>query len=287
MLDSSCVCPIVTGQYPDIRFEEDTNMKKLLSLLLLISVIIISGCASTIKANSPVSPEELVVSIEPLVMKEFNEQDVSVKVLNNNSTQKIDSVSVSSFDPFTIVGPSPQINIPAESKAALSFRVMAPSFEKNTSMLTVSYASGIDEKEQPIIRTKVVPVQMVVLPDAKLQFVGFAESMDNLRKSPPVSAWETKKGENITVKFSVKNQGQSTIAGDSMYVVVDIENKMIGNSSTVNITEAMAKGGTSYTRGMELPVQKDAPNGETNVYVNLMKGDYLLDSQTLVLKVKL
>jgi hypothetical protein len=287
MLDSSCVCPIVTGQYPDIRFEEDTNMKKLLSLLLLISVIIISGCASTIKANSPVSPEELVVSIEPLVMKEFNEQDVSVKVLNNNSTQKIDSVSVSSFDPFTIVGPSPQINIPAESKAALSFRVMAPSFEKNTSMLTVSYASGIDEKEQPIIRTKVVPVQMVVLPDAKLQFVGFAESMDNLRKSPPVSAWETKKGENITVKFSVKNHGQSTIAGNSMYVVVDIENKMIGNSSTVNITEAMAKGGTSYTRGVELPVQKDAPNGETNVYVNLMKGDYLLDSQTLVLKVKL
>ena len=287
MLDSSCVCPIVTGQYPDIRFEEDTNMKKLLSLLLLISVIIISGCASTIKANSPVSPEELVVSIEPLVMKEFNEQDVSVKVLNNNSTQKIDSVSVSSFDPFTIVGSSPQINIPAESKAALSFRVMAPSFEKNTSMLTVSYASGTDEKEQPIIRTKVVPVQMVVLPDAKLQFVGFAESMDNLRKSPPVSAWETKKGENITVKFSVKNHGQSTIAGDSMYVVVDIENKMIGNSSTVNITEAMAKGGTSYTRGMELPVQKDAPNGETNVYVNLMKGDYLLDSQTLVLKVKL
>lgn len=287
MLDSSCVCPIVTGQYPDIRFEEDTNMKKLLSLLLLISVIIISGCASTIKANSPVSPEELVVSIEPLVMKEFNEQDVSVKVLNNNSTQKIDSVSVSSFDPFTIVGPSPQINIPAESKAALSFRVMAPSFEKNTSMLTVSYASGTDEKEQPIIRTKVVPVQMVVLPDAKLQFVGFAESMDNLRKSPPVSAWETKKGENITVKFSVKNHGQSTIAGNSMYVVVDIENKMIGNSSTVNITEAMAKGGTSYTRGVELPVQKDAPNGETNVYVNLMKGDYLLDSQTLVLKVKL
>lgn len=287
MLDSSCVCPIVTGQYPDIRFEEDTNMKKLLSLLLLISVIIISGCASTIKANSPVSPEELVVSIEPLVMKEFNEQDVSVKVLNNNSTQKIDSVSVSSFDPFTIVGSSPQINIPAESKAALSFRVMAPSFEKNTSMLTVSYASGTDEKEQPIIRTKVVPVQMVVLPDAKLQFVGFAESMDNLRKSPPVSAWETKKGENITVKFSVKNHGQSTIAGNSMYVVVDIENKMIGNSSTVNITEAMAKGGTSYTRGVELPVQKDAPNGETNVYVNLMKGDYLLDSQTLVLKVKL
>jgi hypothetical protein len=287
ILDSSYIFVIVTGQYPDMRFEEGTNMKKLLALMLLISVIFISGCASTIKTGSPVSPEELAVSMEPLIMKEFNEQDIFVNVLNNNSTQAIDSVSVSSFDPFTIVGPSTQVNIPAESKAAISFRVMAPSFDKNTSMLTLSYASGIDENEQPIIRTKVVPVQMVVMPDAKLQFVGFAESMDNLRASPPVSTWEAKKGENATVKFSVKNHGQSTIAGDSMYVVVDIENKLMGNSSTVNITEAMAKGGTSYTRGAELPIKKDAPNGETNVYVNLMKGDYLLDSQTLVLKVKL
>lgn len=264
-------------------------MKKLLALTLLISVIFISGCASTIKTSSPVSPEDLTVSIEPLVIKEFNEQDISVNILNNNSTQAIDSVSVSSFDPFTIVGPSSQINIPAESKAALSFRVMAPSFDKaeDILMLTLSYASGIDGEEKPIIKTKVVPVQTVILPDAKLQFVGFAESMDKLRASPTVSTWETNKGENVTVKFSVKNHGQTTIAGESMYVVVDIENKLIGGNSTVNITEAMAKGGTSYTRGTELPILKDAPNGETNVYVNLMKGDYLLDSQTLVLKVKL
>jgi len=269
-----------------MRFEEGNDMKKLLALMLLISVIFISGCAST-KTNSPVSPEDLAVSMEPLVIKEFNEQDVSVTVLNNNSTQAIDSVSVSSFDPFTIVGPGTQVNIPAKSKAALSFRVMAPSFDKNTSTLTLSYASGIDEEEKPVINTKTVPVQIVVLPDAKLQFVGFAESMDKLRASPPVSTWEAKKGENATVKFSVKNHGQSTIAGDSMYVVVDIENKLIGNNATVNITESMAKGGTSYTRGAELPVLEDAPNGETNVYVNLMKGDYLLDTQTLVLKVKL
>jgi hypothetical protein len=276
-----------TGQYPDMRFEEGTNMKKLLALMLLVSVIFISGCASTTKTGSPVSPEDLAVSMEPLVIKEFNEQDVSVTVLNNNSTQAIDSVAVSSFDPFTIVGPGSQVNIPAKGKAALSLRVMAPSFDKNTSTLTLSYASGIDEEEKPIVNTKTIPVQIVVLPDAKLQFVGFAESMENLRASPPVSTWEAKKGENATVKFSVKNHGQSTIAGDSMYVVIDIENKLIGNNATVNITESMAKGGTSYTRGAELPILEDAPNGETNVYVNLMKGDYLLDSQTLVLKIKL
>lgn len=75
-------------------------MKKFLALMLLISVIFISGCASTTKTSSPVSPEELAVNIEPLVIKEFNEQDISVNVLNNNSTQAIDSVSVSSFDLF-------------------------------------------------------------------------------------------------------------------------------------------------------------------------------------------
>lgn len=264
-------------------------MKKLLALMLLISVIFISGCASTIKTSSPVSPEELAVSIEPLVIKEFTEQDISVNVLNNNSTRAIDSVSVSSFDLFTIVEPSSQVNIPAGNKATVNLRVMAPSFDgvEDTSMLTLSYASGIDKEEKTIIKTKVMPVQIIVLPDAKLQFVGFAESMDKLRASPPVSTWETEKGGNVTVKFSVKNSGQTTISNGSMYVLVDIENKLIGNNASVNITEAMAKGGTSYTRGVTLPILKDAPNGETDVYVNLMKGDYLLDSQTLVLKVKL
>jgi hypothetical protein len=262
-------------------------MKKFLAVILVISIVFVSGCASTTK--SPVSPENLNVSIESLAIKEFNEQDVSILVFNNNSAQAIDSVSVSSFDPFKLVGSSSQVNIPAGKKAAVNFRVMAPSFDgvENNSMLVLSYASGIDEKEKPIIKTKVVPVQIVILPDAKLQFVGFAESIDKLRASPPVSTWETKKDQNVTVKFSVKNNGKSTIIGDSMYVLVDIENKLIGSNASVNITEAMAKAGTSYTRGAQLPILRDAPNGETNVYVNLMKGDYLLDSQALVLKVKL
>jgi len=261
-------------------------MKKFLALILLVSVIFVSGCEST---TAPIDSEDLGVSTEPLVIKEFNEQDVSVFVLNNNSAQAIDAVSVSSFDPFTIVGSSSQVNIPAGKRASVSFRVMAPSFAgvENTSILILSYASGIDEEGKPVIRTKAVPVQTVVLPDAKLQFVGFAESIDKLRAAPPVSTWETEKGKNVTVKFSVKNHGQTTITGGSMYVLFDIENKLIGGNASINITEAMAKGGTSYTWGVELPVLNDAPNGETDVYVNLMQGDYLIDSQTLVLKVKL
>lgn len=262
-------------------------MKKFLAVLLSVFVIFVSGCASTTK--SPVSPENLNVTVESLVIKEFNEQDVSALVFNKDGAQAIDSVSVSSFDPLKIVGSSSQINIPAGKKAAVNFRVVAPSFteSENSSKLVLSYASGADEEGKPILKTKVVPIQTIILPDARLQFVGFAESMDKLLAAPPVSTWETEKGKNVTVKFSVKNHGQSNIMGDSMYVLVDMENKLIGNSASINITESMAKAGTSYTRGVQLPVLKDAPNGETNVSVKLMKGDYLLDSQTLVLKVKL
>lgn len=262
-------------------------MKKFLAVLLSIFVLLVSGCASTSK--SPVSPENLNVTIESVIIKEFNEQDVSALVSNNDNEQTIDSVSVSSFDPFKIVGASSQINIPSGKKAAVSFRVMAPSFNEveNSTKMVLSYSSGVNEEGKPVFKTKIVPIRTVVLPDAKLQFVGFAESMDKLLASPPVSTWETEKGKNVTVKFSVKNHGQSTIMGNSMYVVVDIENKLMGTSASVNITEGMAKAGTSYTRGVELPILKDAPNGETNVYLKLMKGDYLLDSQTLVLKVKL
>lgn len=262
-------------------------MKKLLAVLLSIFIIFVSGCASTTRTT--VSPENLNVTVESIVIKEFNEQDVSALVFNKDSAQAIDSVSVSSLDPLKIVGSSSQINIPAGKKAAVSFKVMAPSFtgSAKSSNLVLSYASGADEKGKPVFKTKVVPVQTTILPDARLQFVGFAEGMDKLLASPPVSTWETEKGKNVTVKFSVKNHGQSTLLGDSMYVLVDIENKLIGSGASVNITESMAKAGTSYTRGVELPILNNAPNGETNVSVKLMNGDFLLDSQTLVLKVKL
>lgn len=261
-------------------------MKKVLALVLLVSAILASGCVSTTEA--PVGPEDLIVSTEPLVIKEFQEQDVSVIVFNNNSKLAIDSVSISSFDPFTIVGPGSMVNIPAGKQATLNFKVMAPALGvENSSVLVLSYASGIDEEEKPIIRTKAVPVETVVLSDARLQFVGFAESMEKLRVPPPVSTWAVERGGNVTVTFSVKNQGQSTISRESTYVLVDIENKMIGDNASFNINQSMAKGGTSYTRGLELPIMKDAPNGETNVYVNLYEGEYLLDFQTLVLKVKL
>ncbi|WP_135611406.1 hypothetical protein [Methanococcoides sp. AM1] len=263
-------------------------MNKNIGIIIIVLAILASGCVST-ATIAPVGSEDLILSTKPIVMKEFQEQDISVLVLNNNTSQPIDSVRVSSFGPFTILGDSSDINIPATKKATISARIQAPAFDsvEDTTMLTISYASGLDEEEKPVIQTKNIPVQTVVLPDASLQFVGFVEDIDNLLATPPVSSWEAEKGENVTIKFSVKNNGQTTIAADSLIVLVDIENELIGGNGSFNITQAMARGGTSYTRGVEIPVLDDAPNGETDVYIRLMQGDYLIDSQSLVLKVKL
>lgn len=270
------------------NFQRGYVMNKTLGLILIVLAILVSGCVST-TTMTPVGSEDLIVSTEPIVIKEFQEQDISVLVLNNNTTQPIDSVSVGFFDTFTILGPISEMNIPASNKAIVNVRIKAPAFDsvENTTMLTLSYASGLDEKEKPIIQTKSVPVRTVVLPNATLQFVGFAQGMDKLRAAPPASSWEATKGENVTVTFSIKNRGQTTIDEDTLVVLVDIENKQIGGNASFNITQAMARSGTSYTSGIELPILEDAPNGETDVYVRLMKGDYLIDSQSLVLKVKL
>jgi len=263
-------------------------MKTLVSLLI-ISIILISGCVSTL---NPVKPEDVIVNIKPLIIKEFQEQEISVNVLNN-ATEAIDNAKVSSFDAFTVLS-SGNVNIPAKTKdgassVTLTAKIQAPGFKSatNTTTLTLSYASGKDEKGNPVTTTKAVPVQTTVLPDAKLQFVGFVESYEKRGEGPRLNTWTLEKGKNATITFSVKNEGKTTIDKNTLKVVVEIENKESGGSDSYVVNEGMAMGGTSYTSAVVLNVKKDSPNGETPVYVNLFMGDILIDSQTLTLKVLL
>lgn len=257
---------------------------KIIVGLLIISIIIISGCVSTL---NPVKSEDVIVSIKPLTIKEFQEQEIAVTVLNN-ATEAIDNARVASFDAFTVLS-SGNVNIPAKTKdgtssVTLTTKIQAPDFKSATNIttLTLSYASGKDENGNPVITTKAVPVQTTVLPDAKLQFVGFVESYE---VGPRLNTWALEKGKNATITFSVKNEGKTTIDKNTLKVVVEIENKEIGGSDSYVVNEGMAMGGTSYTSAVVLNVKKDAPNGETPVYVNLFMGDILIDSQTLTLKV--
>ena len=262
-------------------------MNKLILYMLIISTILISGCVSTV---NPVDPSDIIVNVNPIEIKEFQEQEIAVNVMNN-ATAPIDSVSVSSFDLFSIISGG-SVNIPARtdkpSSVILNAKVAAPGFKDvtNTTTLTISYSSGIDEKGNPIIKAKSVPVQTVVLPDAKLQFVGFVKGLDNLRDAE-VNAWQASKGENVTISFSVKNEGKTIIEENTMKVYVDMGTSRMGSNNSLAIGNAMAKGGTSNTLGLQVQVPKDAPNGETEVIVTLKFGDKILDTKTLKFNVKL
>ena len=257
--------------------------------LLIISIILISGCVSTI---NPVEPGDVIASIKPITIKEFQEQEISV-IVQDNATEAIDNVKVVSFDSFSVLS-SGNVNIPAKTKdgassVTLTAKIQAPGFKSaaNTTTMTLSYASGKDEKGNPVIKTKMVPVQTTILPNAILQFVGFVESFEQRGVGAGLNTWTLEKGKNATISFSVKNEGKTTIDKNTLKVVVEIENKEIGGSDTFIVGEGMAMGGTSYTEAVVLNVKKDAPNGETPVYVKLFMGDNLIDSMTLTLKVKL
>lgn len=265
-------------------------MNKPILYMLIISTILISGCVSTV---NPVDPADIIVNVNPIEIKEFQEQEIGVNVLNN-ATAPIDSVSVSSFDKFSIISGG-SVNIPARLKeedkpsaVILNAKVAAPGFNDVTSptTLTISYSSGMDKKGNPIVKTKSVPVQTVVLPDAKLQFVGFVKGLDNLRDAE-VNAWQASKGENVTISFSVKNEGKTIIEEKTMKVYVDMGTSRMGSNNSLTIGNAMAKGGTSNTLGLQVQVPKDAPNGETEVIVTLKFGDKILDTKTLKFNVKL
>lgn len=257
-------------------------------ILVLVTVILISGCAS--KSTEPVSPENVLVTVAPVVIKEYQEQTISVTV-ENNATQPIDSVTVSAVGPLSVTS-SNALNIPAKTdkttKSSIDAMIKAPGFKTDTAnaSVTVSYSSGSDDKGNPVVESKSAPVQITILPDAKLQFLGFVKNMSTLRDST-IQKWELKKGQNATISFSVKNNGQSTIDANSLVVVVESENELMAGNASLNIIQAMAKNGTSYTTGVVLPVKSDAPNGETAVNVKLLMGDYVLDEQTLTLVVEL
>ncbi|ETA69386.1 MAG: hypothetical protein PWQ51_1304 [Methanolobus sp.] len=265
-------------------------VRKIIIAMSILAMVLVSGCTDTVQSADPVSPDNVFVSTNPVVIKEFQEQDITLTVTNND-TQAIESVTVSGFIPFTVTGTG-SLNIAGKETTAqssvLNAKITAPAFntDVNDSAVTVSYLSGMDEEGKQITKTKSVPVDVIITPDVQLQFLGFVENMSSLRTASS-ETWELKKGTNATISFSVKNHGQSTIPVGLLTVEFDVDNELIANDTSMEINEAMARSGTSYTKGIQIPVKDDAPNGETDVYVKLMYGDNVVDEQTLILTVKL
>ena len=264
-------------------------MNRIFAGIVIICVILFSGCVSTI---APVNPDEVLVDVSPITIKEFQNADMVISIANNGS-KPIDSVKVESINPFIVVQASGSPNIPARTKDGVSqinmnLKVEAPGFKADVAntMLLLSYKSGKNDKGEPIIKTKSVAVKATVLPNAKLQFVGFVKGLEN-KSEAELTSWELKKGKNATITFSVKNEGRTTIDKNTLNVIVDIQNKEIGSSTNLTIKEGMAKEGTSYTEAVVLPINKDAPNGLTDVLVTLYMGENIIDTKTLQLKVAL
>jgi len=57
--------------------------KNSIAIILLVLSILISGCAS--KSYEPVSPENVLVTVAPLVIKEYQEQTILATVENNGT----------------------------------------------------------------------------------------------------------------------------------------------------------------------------------------------------------
>jgi hypothetical protein len=261
-------------------------INKVILNLIIISLILLSGCVST---KAPVDSEDVMVDISPIKIKEYSEQQISLAI-SNKANEPIDNVKVTSFGSFSVLESS-SVNIPGmkdELKpVSIAVKILAPSFDSDEEqMLTLSYSSGKDEKGNPVLKTKNIPVETTILPNANLQFLGFVKGMENISEAE-VTTWTIARGENATITFSVKNEGRTTIDENTMDVLIEVDNKRIGSSKKITIKEPMARAGTSYTKGVEVPILENAPNGETDVVVTLLKGDEILDSRTLLLIVKL
>ncbi len=267
-------------------------MKRVLLIVLFIALVLISGCVSTV---SPVDPRNVSVSLvgmDSIKMKEFQEETFVISISNNGDIH-LEDVKVDSFHPLVLIG-SEHANIPGKKKdepapsSSIKVKVRAPGFKSpySTATLKLTYLSGKDEKGKPIPGNKSLKIPLTLLPNAQLQYVGFVKDMEHLLE-PESESTAVDKGENATITFSVKNLGETIIDGNTLRVIAEVENERMGIGGTVNISEDMARQGTSHTKGVLVRVPKDAPNGETKVFVRLIMGDNVIDEKTLTLRVNL
>ncbi|MBC2763327.1 MAG: hypothetical protein HF970_08440, partial [ANME-2 cluster archaeon] len=81
--------------------------------LMILSVILISGCTSGTQPVDPVNPDNITVNSIYISMAEYQEQYVSVTIVNT-ANEPIDSVTVTSFGNFKVLD-SGMLNIPGKT----------------------------------------------------------------------------------------------------------------------------------------------------------------------------
>lgn len=256
-------------------------------LLISLALVLLAGCAEI--QTDPVSPENIMVATSAITIKEFHERNVTVNI-SNNDDMDIYAAKIVEFAPLTVTKTT-SCNLSGKNEnvdsSVISAHVVAPAFETNTngSAVIISYLSGTDKKGQNILKTKSVPVEITILPDVQLQFTGFVKDLTYIR-STPAASWDLDAGDNAVITYSVKNNGESTVAAGMLSIVVQTDNELVSESVSRTINQSLQREETSYTKGIEIPVKENASSVTTDLYVRLMYGDHIVDEKKLVLNVQ-
>ena len=104
-------------------------VKKLMIFSLLAALVLISGCADTTVES--VDSENVFLEASPVILKEFQEQDISI-IVANNATQALEAVKVTGFTPLSIVG-AESVNI--EGRTGTEPHAVKPECQSKRSLL--------------------------------------------------------------------------------------------------------------------------------------------------------
>lgn len=264
-------------------------MLKTIVLSVVLFSVALSGCLDPGQGGETMPEDVQILQISPSELKVSEGKSTAISVLvANNGSGPLEQIHISSLSGFSVSsndGRNIAVKKSGETlpNATLTALVTAPSYKDapTESTLMLSYKSNGE-------KTKNVEVPVKILPDAELQFVGFAASKDTVA-TEHLEKITTKKAGTIFVTFSVKNNGDSTIDVNTLKVLVDVKEDSMGQDNQRIVSDAMARKGTSHTLSCPITIPETAPNGETDVTVTLVTSDggEVLDSEQITLVVSL
>jgi hypothetical protein len=245
-----------------------------------VFAIAASGCASD--TNEAATANDIVVKVNPIVIKEMSTDNVSVIITDLNTKYPIYAVSIRDVTGLQLVERNADGGILPGDTVKIEAKIQAPNMSNAPTNATVTVAGMVTQDYSKMV-TKQITVPVTVLPDVRF-------STAELRAENATSGsqnLEVTKGSNIYAVCSVKNFGKSNLDTKTLWVKASIENSEIGGNTSAWINSAMTHEGVSEEKRLMLHVDDNAPNGVTKVILQIKAGNDVVDEKQLNLRVKL
>lgn len=240
----------------------------------------VSGCAGNVAEI--VRDNEVVVKIDPITIPEYTEKNVSVIITNMNQTYPIYAVSVRSVSNLALVERNQVGGILPGDTVKIEFKVKAGAVG-STDTTTIRLSSIVSPDGNGVV-VKDITVPVTIAPNVKLEMSGLTTTDP---EGPIAPAIMVGRGYPVYVVYQVKNYGEYTIPEKTLWVRATIKNQAIGGNRSAWIYESMAFAGTSSRSYIPLDILDDAPNGQTDINLQLLMGNAVIDEKKLVIKVAL